>query len=47
MKTLIPAAIRCSLMFTGVAALSLAYPASVQAVPTHVQLHRQKDCLSM
>ena len=34
MKTLIPAAIRCSLMFTGVAALSLAYPASVQAVPT-------------
>ena len=31
MKTLIPAAIRCSLMFT---ALSLAYPASVQAVPT-------------
>jgi hypothetical protein len=34
MKTLIPAAIRCSLMFTAVAALSLAYPASVQAVPT-------------
>jgi hypothetical protein len=34
MKTLIPAAIRCSLMFTGVAALSLAHPASVQAVPT-------------
>ena len=34
MKTLILAAIRCSLMFTGVAALSLAYPASVQAVPT-------------
>ena len=34
MKTLVPAAIRCSLMFTGVAALSLAYPASVQAVPT-------------
>jgi hypothetical protein len=37
MKTLIPAAIRCSLMFTGVAALSLAYPASVQAVPTTYQ----------
>ena len=34
MKTLILAAIRCSLMFTSVAALSLAYPASVQAVPT-------------
>jgi hypothetical protein len=34
MKTLIRAAIRCSLMFTAVAALSLAYPASVQAVPT-------------
>ena len=34
MKTLIFAAIRCSLMFTAVAALSLAYPASVQAVPT-------------
>ena len=34
MKTLILAAIRCSLMFTAVAALSLAYPASVQAVPT-------------
>ena len=34
MKTLIPAAIRCLLMFTAVAALSLAYPASVQAVPT-------------
>src|SRR5262249_5043069 len=33
MKTLIPAAIRCSLMFTAVAALSLAYPASVQAAP--------------
>jgi len=37
MKTLIPAAIRCSLMFTGVPALSLAYPASVQAVPTTYQ----------
>ena len=34
MKTLTLAAIRCSLMFTAVAALSLAYPASVQAVPT-------------
>ena len=34
MKTLILAAIRCSLMFTAVAALSIAYPASVQAVPT-------------
>jgi hypothetical protein len=34
MKTLMLAAIRCSLMFTAVAALSLAYPASVQAVPT-------------
>src|SRR5262245_50400610 len=34
MKTLIPAAIRCSLMFTAVAAFSVAYPASVQAVPT-------------
>jgi hypothetical protein len=34
MKTLIPAAIPCSLMFTGVAALSIVYPASVQAVPT-------------
>jgi hypothetical protein len=34
MKTLILAAIRCSLMFTVVAAVSLAYPASVQAVPT-------------
>ena len=41
MKTLILAAIRCSLMFTAVAALSLAYPASVQAVPTTYQLHRQ------
>src|SRR6476620_8240745 len=37
MKKLIRAAIRCSLMFTGVAALSLAYPASVQAVPTTYQ----------
>jgi hypothetical protein len=34
MKTLMLAAIRYSLMFTAVAALSLAYPASVQAVPT-------------
>jgi hypothetical protein len=34
MKTLIPAAIRCSLMFTAVAALSVVYPVSVQAVPT-------------
>src|SRR5262245_18493154 len=34
MKTLTLAAIRSSLMFTAVAALSLAYPASVQAVPT-------------
>ena len=34
MKTLILAAIRCSLMFTAVGALSLAHPASVQAVPT-------------
>ena len=34
MKTLILAANRCSLMFTAVAALSIAYPASVQAVPT-------------
>jgi hypothetical protein len=34
MKTLILAAIRCSLMFTAVAALSFAHPASVQAVPT-------------
>ena len=46
MKTLILAAIRCSLMFTAVAALSLAYPASVQAVPTTYQytgnpLHRR------
>ena len=37
MKTLILAAIRCSLIFTAVAALSLAYPASVQAVPTTYQ----------
>jgi hypothetical protein len=34
MKTLILAAARCSLIFTAVGALSLAYPASVQAVPT-------------
>ena len=34
MKTLTLAAIRCPLIFTAVAALSLAYPASVQAVPT-------------
>jgi hypothetical protein len=34
MKTLIPTAIRYLLMFTAVAALSLAYPASVHAVPT-------------
>ena len=34
MKTLTLAAIRCSLIFTTVAALSIAYPASVQAVPT-------------
>ena len=34
MKTLILAAIRCSLMFTAVAALSIVYPTSVQAVPT-------------
>ena len=34
MKTLILAAIRCSLMFTAVAALSIVYPASVQAGPT-------------
>ena len=37
MKTLILAAIRCSLMFTAVAALSIVYPASVQAVPTTYQ----------
>ena len=41
MKTLILAAIRCSLIFTAVAALSLAYPAAVQAVPTTYQVHRQ------
>ena len=34
MKALILAAIRCSPMFTAVAALSIAYPTSVQAVPT-------------
>src|SRR5215831_14141883 len=34
MKTLILAAIRCSFVFTALAALSVAYPASVQAVPT-------------
>src|SRR5215475_3160866 len=37
MKTLTLAAIRCSLMFTAVAALSVAYPPSVQAVPTTYQ----------
>jgi hypothetical protein len=37
MKTLILAAIRCSLIFTAVAALSIAYPASVQSVPTTYQ----------
>ena len=37
MKTLILAAIRCSLMFTAVAALSIVYPTSVQAVPTTYQ----------
>src|SRR5689334_11307437 len=37
MKTLMLAAIRCSLMFTAVAALSIAYPASVHAVPTTYQ----------
>ena len=47
MKTLILAAIRCSLIFTAVAALSLAYPAAVQAVPTTYQytgnpLHRRE-----
>src|SRR5678816_1595133 len=31
------AAIRCSLIFTAVAALSVVYPASVQAVPTTYQ----------
>ena len=34
MKTLILAAIRCSFVFTALAAFSVAYPASVQAVPT-------------
>src|SRR5262245_65132773 len=34
MKTLITAAIRCSLIFAAIAALSIAYPTSVQAVPT-------------
>ena len=34
MKTLILAAIRCSLIFTAVTALSLAYPTSLHAVPT-------------
>jgi len=37
MKTLTLAAIRCSLIFTAVAALSIAYPVSVQAVPTTYQ----------
>jgi len=37
MKTLILAGIRCSSMFTAVAALSIVYPASVQAVPTTYQ----------
>ena len=37
MKTLFFAAIRWSLMFTAVAALLVAYPASVQAVPTTYQ----------
>ena len=32
MKTLIPAAIRCSLMFTAVAALSVVYPASANLI---------------
>ena len=32
MKTLIPAAIRCSLMFTAVAALSVAYPARANLI---------------
>ena len=41
MKTLTLAAIRCSLMFTAVAALSLAYPASGTGRSHHVQLHRQ------
>ena len=37
MKTLMLAAIRCFLMFTAVAVLSIAYHASVQAVPTTYQ----------
>ena len=37
MKTLFPAAIRCSLMFTAVAAFSIVYSTSVQAVPTTYQ----------
>ena len=37
MKTLFLAAIRCSLMFTAVTALSIACPASVQAVATTYQ----------
>ena len=37
MKTLPLAAIRCSLIFTAVAALSIVYPASVQGVPTTYQ----------
>ena len=37
MKRLILPAIRCSLMFTAVAAFSVVYPASVQAVPTTYQ----------
>ena len=37
MKRLILAAIRWSLIFTAVAALSIVYPASVQAVPTTYQ----------
>ena len=40
MKTLILAAVRCSLMFTAVAALSIVYPTSVQAVPTTYQYTR-------
>jgi len=36
-KTLILAAIRCSLIFTAVAALSIVYPTSVQAVPAFYQ----------
>jgi hypothetical protein len=42
MKTLILAAIRCSLIFTAVAALSIAYPSSVQAVPTRYQYTRDR-----